>query len=142
MTASLGVAVFNAHRRYRIRSQPIVKYVRRVLMKERRRKADVSIVFVDARSIRRLNREYLGHDFGTDVLSFCLEKKGILEGEVYVSLDSARQQARRYHVAFSNEVARLVIHGTLHLVGYDDGRPQQAKKMKKVEEAHLLHWFS
>jgi rRNA maturation RNase YbeY len=88
-----------------------------------------------------LNRRFLSHDYVTDVLSFDLEGGKMLEGEVYVNLDRARQQAQEYGVAFGNEVARLVIHGTLHLVGYDDRRPKDVRAMRSQEEKHLAYWF-
>lgn len=136
------LAVINAHRRHRMRSQPIAKYVRRVLRKAKQRKARVSVIFVDSRLMRRLNRNYLSHDYGTDILSFCLEKKGTLEGEIYINLDRARQQAMVYKATFPQEVARLVIHGTLHLVGYDDRGRTKAAIMRREEEEHLSYWFS
>jgi len=125
-----------------MRLQPIAKYVRRVLRKAKQRKARVNVIFVDSRLMRQLNRNYLSHDYGTDVLSFCLEKKGTLEGEIYINLDRARQQATMYKASFPNEVARLVIHGTLHLVGYDDRGRTKAAIMRREEEEHLSYWFS
>ena len=77
----------------------------------------------------------------TDVISFPLEEGSNLEGEVYVNLDRARQQAKEFQVTVPAEVARLVIHGTLHLVGYDDTTLRKAAVMKKREDAHVRHWF-
>lgn len=141
MRSSHGVAVINAHQRYRLSKQPIVSYVRRVLRKVNCTRASVTVVFVGSRTCRQLNRRFLSHDYVTDVLSFDLEGGKMLEGEVYVNLDRARQQAQEYGVAFGNEVARLVIHGTLHLVGYDDRRPKDVRAMRSQEEKHLAYWF-
>jgi rRNA maturation RNase YbeY len=105
------------------------------------RDARVSIVFIDSRYSRRINRRYLNHDSVTDVISFPLETGALLEGEVYVNLDRARVQAREYGVSFSNEVARLVIHGTLHLVGFEDSTEKKALGMKAEEDRHLQYWF-
>jgi probable rRNA maturation factor len=85
---------------------------------------------------------YLNHDFVTDVLSFPLESGRLLEGEIYVNLDRARAQAGEYGVSQANEIARLVIHGTLHLVGFDDTTAQKAKVMKVQEDRHVHYWFS
>jgi probable rRNA maturation factor len=137
----LVIGVTNAHHRYRIAKGPVVGYVRRVLRAERIQQANVSLVFVGSRYCRSLNRKYLGHDFVTDVLSFTLEPAKNLEGEIYVNIDKARQQAREYGVSMANELARLVIHGTLHLLGYDDRTLRAAKHMRKREERHLQYWF-
>ena len=125
-----------------MRLRPIVGYVRRVVKESGYRKANVNVVFLNSRTMRKMNREYLSHDYGTDVISFCLERKDTLEGEIYINLDKARQQAKEYSVTFTNEVARLVIHGALHLVGYDDKGKKKAAVMKNKEEKQLAYWFS
>jgi rRNA maturation RNase YbeY len=89
-----------------------------------------------------LNRKYLKHRTPTDVLSFSLSGQRLrdgekLEGEVYVNLDQARRQAGLFHESIRNEVARLVIHGILHLVGYDDASMRQKKAMTRLEDAYL-----
>jgi rRNA maturation RNase YbeY len=84
-----------------------------------------------------MNERFLGHRYETDVFSFPLEPLPALEGEVYVNLDRAATQARRYAVPFATEVARLAVHGTLHLLGYDDHRPADIRKMRAAEDRHL-----
>ncbi len=88
-----------------------------------------------------MNKRFLHHDYVTDVITFPLETGKVLEAEVYVNLDRARQQARDYRVSFGEEVARLVIHGVLHLLGYDDRTPRKAQQMAKVQEQHVRSWF-
>ncbi len=70
-------------------------------------------------------------------MSFPLEERGPVEGEIYVNLDKAARQARTYRVSLANETARLVIHGTLHLLGYDDLRAGPAKRMKQREDLYV-----
>ena len=135
------VRVFNAHPRRHLRTQPIARYVRRVLRAEGYPRGEVAVVAVDSRFCRRLNRRYLGHDRVTDVISFLMEEGVLLQGEVYVNLDRARSQAREHEISEAHELARLVIHGTLHLVGYDDRDTRRARRMKAAEERHLGHWF-
>ena len=101
----------------------------------------VSVVVIDNRQMRRLNRTYLGHDYPTDVIAFPLEEGKRIEGEIYVNADRARIQARRYRVSFNEEVARLVIHGTLHLAGYDDTTRRASAVMKEAEDRELGQWF-
>ncbi len=133
------VSVFNAHRRYRMSKARVQRYVKKVLG---RRNGLISIVFVDSHRCKSINRTFLGQNFVTDVISFPLDPLPHLEGEVYVNLDRAKQQAKEYNVSFENEVARLVIHGTLHLIGYDDVNASDAKEMKLKENAHVQFWFS
>jgi probable rRNA maturation factor len=138
----IRVAVFNAYHRHRVPKRKTSRLVRRVMKGEAVRRAMVSIIFVDSRTCRRLNRKFLGHDFVTDVLSFPLgEKRGEVEGEVYVNLDRTRQQAREYGVTMLEERSRLVVHGTLHLAGYDDDTPFAARRMRKREDWYLFGGF-
>jgi rRNA maturation RNase YbeY len=137
----IRVQVINGHRRYHMGRRRLAGYARRVLRERRVERADLRIVCIDSRYARTLNRAFLGHDYVTDVISFPLEGGTRLEGEIYVNLDRARSQARDYGISFANEVARLVIHGTLHLLGYDDRRMRDAKRMRTREDAHIQFWF-
>jgi rRNA maturation RNase YbeY len=132
------VSVFNAHRGYRLEKKKIQAYVKRVFG---RTPARISVVFVDSRRCRVLNKRFLHHNYVTDVISFTLETQPVREGEIYINLDRAKQQAREYGVSFSNEVARLVIHGALHLIGHDDATATQRKVMKALEDEHVQAWF-
>lgn len=107
-----------------------------------RKNARISIIFISSRKSRIINRTYLRHDYVTDVVTFCLETSPVLEGEIYVNLDRARQQAGEYQVSVANETARLVIHGCLHLLGYDDATEAQRRVMKRVEDRYLAYWFA
>ena len=98
----------------------------------------LNIVFVDDTEMRRLNAEYAGKNASTDVLAFNLsETESELEGEVYINLDRAEEQAHEYSVPFDNEVQRLTIHGVLHLIGYKDDVEENSKQMKEREDFYL-----
>src|SRR5512141_2562331 len=128
------IDIVNAHPEFRVRRATAAGYVRGVVRSERRSRCAITVVFVDDRTSRRLNRRFLAHDRPTDVIAFPLEEEPNLECEIYVNLDKARRQARTYHVTAANETARLVIHGTLHLLGYDDRTPAKALRMKARED--------
>ena len=133
----IQVAVHNAHGSRRVEARRIRTIVRRLLTGERRHSAKVSLVFIGDTVSRRLNRKFFAHDRATDVMSFPLEVGGDIEGEIYVNLDKATRQARTYRVSLANETARLVIHGVLHLVGYDDVGTASTHRMKKREEFYV-----
>jgi len=129
------IDVVNAHPRYRVRRPLAVRCVGGVLRSARRSQGAITVVFIDDRMSRRLNRRFLGHDRPTDVIAFPLGEGSNLEGEIYVNLEKARRQAQTYRVTAANETARLVIHGTLHLLGYDDRTPEDARRMKAREDS-------
>jgi rRNA maturation RNase YbeY len=88
-----------------------------------------------------MNRRFLGHAYATDVISFPLGEGDAVEGELYVNLDRARVQARHYGVTRTHELVRLVVHGTLHLTGYDDRLPEDRRRMRQREDFYLARLF-
>ena len=102
----------------------------------------LSIVLVDDSEIQSLNERFLGKERPTDVIAFPLDNDGDkIWGEIYISVDRAKEQANDYGVAYSEELARLVIHGILHLLGYEDHGKLDQKKMKAKEDDYLIHFF-
>jgi probable rRNA maturation factor len=86
----------------------------------------------------QLNTEYLRHFTLTDIITFDLtEQDGILTGDVYISLDRAKENAREFKVSLSNELHRLMIHGVLHLMGYKDKTAEEKARMRAKEEFYL-----
>jgi probable rRNA maturation factor len=86
----------------------------------------------------QLNKEYLQHFTLTDIISFDLsEKEGELSGDIYISVDRARENAREYKVNLNNEINRLMIHGVLHLMGYKDKSREERELMREKEEFYL-----
>jgi len=109
--------------------------------------AELSITFIDDREMRGLNSQYRNLDRTTDVLSFPQGDgevggeggadsplDGLLLGDVVISIDTAGRNARRYGVTLRNEVLRLIVHGTLHLLGYDHKRPAERVVMRAKEK--------
>ena len=109
--------------------------------------ASVNVCFVDDEEIRALNRDYLGHDYVTDVVTFPMrsERVGVegdplddeLLGEVVVSVDTARRYSEDRGTDFPHELSLYAIHGTLHLLGYDDAAPADRRKMRRAERRYL-----
>jgi probable rRNA maturation factor len=98
---------------------------RRVLAAEGVRDAMVSITFLGTRAMAALNRKHLGHRGATDVISFSFRetaRRGPVIGDIYIAPDIARANARRHDAGFRQELARLVVHGVLHVLGYDHAK--------------------
>lgn len=113
------------------------RLVEYVLIKEERN-AEIRVVYVQDEEIQALNKKYLQHDYVTDVISFPLdEENGVVEGEVYVCIDQAKRQAEEHSVPVRREVSRLVIHGVLHIIGYDDATPDERSFMQQKEDEYL-----
>lgn len=99
----------------------------------------IRIILVPERQIIQLNRRFFQRSGSTDVISFNLNSAGepVLEGEVYICLEVAERQAKRYGVSLDNELQRLTAHGLYHLLGYEDGEPQQKEIMTALEDEAL-----
>lgn len=100
------------------------------LLKKEKGKGSINLVLITDQEIRRLNREFRGKDKSTDVLAFPMGEDGIL-GDIAISQETAKKQAQHYGVSYRAELKRLVIHGVLHLLGYDHGR-----EMRHAEEIY------
>lgn len=99
--------------------------------------AQISVAIVDDPTIGKLHGEFLDDPSPTDVLSFVLEPPPMLEGEVVASADTAKSNALQYKCPTEEELLRYVLHGTLHLVGYDDTTPPKRSVMRKKENEYL-----
>lgn len=100
----------------------------------------VSVVLSDHDTVRRLNVAYLDHDYNTDVLSFSMrdaDASDAVEGEVYVDLDTAQERHEEFDTSFEREAYRYVVHGVLHLVGYDDATEDGQETMHERENQYL-----
>lgn len=116
----------------------LTKVVRAVFQDSLYQSASVSLAMVDDPTMHRLNLEYLNHDYPTDVLSFVLQEDGVhLEGQLVVSTDTAIENASQYGWSPNEEVLLYVVHGALHLVGFDDQQPEDRKAMRTAEALHL-----
>ena len=114
--------------------------VRQILEEEGKKSRSVNIVFVDDDYLSGVNRRFLNHDYRTDVICFDLSEDTNIEGEIYISVDRARVQAKRYKVSPEQEMLRLMVHGVLHLSGWDDVSRSQKLRMRKREDA-IIHAF-
>ena len=134
----IQVRVFNAHPKYKVDVRETLLLARHVFSGEGQVKAECSVIFINDKRMTAMNAQYLNHRYATDVLSFPYhEEREIISGEVYINLDQARRQAKKYKVTIKNEVQRLVIHGVLHLVGYEDETKRQKKRMTVIENTYL-----
>jgi len=135
---AIQVAVANRQQRLEIDRRLLCEAVRNVLAEAGIRRGRVSVAVVDDVEMQRLNRQFLDHDYPTDVLSFLLEPSPRqFEAEIVVSADTAALQAREYGWAVDDELLLYVIHGSLHLVGHDDHDPRQRAAMRAQEREHL-----
>lgn len=111
--------------------------VRKIFEGARKPLERFTAIYIDDARMAELHGLFLGTEETTDVVTFSLGEGKIIEGEVYISLDTAAHNAVDFGEAFDREVARLVIHGALHLVGFDDHTKKEQLEIRAQEEKYL-----
>ena len=98
----------------------------------------INYIFCSDSYLKKINKEYLNHNYFTDIITFDnSEEKGIIEADIFISIDRVKENALLYNVPISSELKRVMIHGLLHLCGYGDKTIPQQKEMRKKEDSYL-----
>ena len=98
---------------------------------------DINIIFCSDNYILDVNLRYLGHDYFTDIITFDYCEGKMLSGDLFISVDSVRENALEYGVEFEEEIHRVMVHGLLHLIGYDDHSPEDERLIHEKEDYYL-----
>ncbi|MBR5723977.1 MAG: rRNA maturation RNase YbeY [Bacteroidales bacterium] len=113
------------------------RWLKMVAGSEMRRLGAINIIFCSDNYILDVNMRYLQHDYFTDIITFDYCEKDVLSGDLFISIDSVRENARFYGVEFADELDRVMVHGVLHLIGYDDHTEEQTAEMRRKEDYYL-----
>jgi rRNA maturation RNase YbeY len=99
---------------------------------------ELSFIFTSDKNLKNINKQFLGHNYFTDVITFpAIEKKGMINGEIYISIERVKDNAKTYGVRMYEELHRVMIHGMLHLCGYEDETESKKANMRKIETRYL-----
>ena len=113
------------------------KWLRLVAESEIRRIGQISIIFCSDNYILDVNQQYLQHDYFTDIITFDYCEGDRLSGDLFISVDTVRENAQEYGTEFTDELNRVIVHGVLHLIGYDDHSEDDIAVMRKKEDYYL-----
>ena len=113
------------------------KWLKMVAESEVKRLGDISIIFCSDPYILDINQRYLQHDYFTDIITFDYCEGKVLSGDLFISIDTVRENAAEYGASFEGELNRVMVHGLLHLIGYDDHTPEEQKEMRGKEDYYL-----
>ena len=98
---------------------------------------DISIIFCSDNYILDINHKYLEHDYFTDIITFDYCEGDRISGDLFISVDSVKENSLEYGVGFADELNRVIVHGILHLIGYDDHTDEDISMMRKKENYYL-----
>ena len=113
------------------------RWLKMVAESEIKRLGDISIIFCSDPFILEVNLKYLQHDYFTDIITFDYCEGNRLSGDLFISVDSVRENAEYYSVEFEDELNRVIVHGILHLIGYDDHSDEEKIIMREKENYYL-----
>lgn len=114
------------------------RFIAFLVKKEKKELVFLNYIFCDDRFLLKINREYLNHDFYTDIISFDLsDSSANILGEIYISIDRVRENAKNFNNTFKEELHRVLFHGILHLCDYKDKTPKEIGLMRKKENLYL-----
>ncbi len=111
-----------------------------LIRKEKKLLGEINIIFCSDEYLLKLNEQYLNHDTFTDIITFDFVDGKIISGDIFISIDRMKENAKLFHVEQSNEIRRLIVHGVLHLLGYKDKSAKDKKNMTAQEERALEWW--
>ena len=115
----------------------IGKLIEQIFQLENNTLGEIEIVFLKDPEILKINREFLKHDYFTDVIAFGYNRKSKIGGDICIGIECVSRNATKYKTAFKDELVRVIIHGILHLIGYEDKNPEDKRKMKQKEDFYL-----
>lgn len=116
------------------------KWIASTIEKKKRKTGEISFVFCSDEHLLTINKQYLNHDTYTDIITFDYSKDSLqlpVSGDIFISVDRVGENAKKFSKTFENELHRVMIHGTLHLLGYKDKTKAHKEEMTKAEDACL-----
>lgn len=120
-----------------IKRRATTAWIRRVAATYGRKVGEIGYLFVDDEKILEVNREYINHDYYTDIITFDYDEGDVINGDIVISLDTVRTNAEKFHKTFDDELHRVIIHGVLHLCGINDKGPGERAIMEAAEDKAL-----
>lgn len=121
--------------------QALKAFIPSIFKKERVPFTSLTYIFCSDDYLLDINRQYLNHDYYTDIITFDLsEGEGGTVGEIYISIDRVRDNARQFNTSLAEELHRVIFHGALHLCGYKDKTTREEKLMRAKETEYLAKW--
>jgi len=103
-----------------------------------KRVGDISVILCSDEYLLSVNRQFLNHDYYTDIITFDYCEGSKISGDLFISIDTVKENAKTYDAGFPQELHRVMIHGVLHLIGYNDHSDEEKREMKEREDLSLL----
>jgi probable rRNA maturation factor len=116
-------------------------FIESIFLKEKKQLSSINYIFCSDKRLLKINRQFLHHDYFTDIITFEFSENKATEAEIYISIDRVRENAKGLGNSFKPELHRVIFHGALHLCGYKDKNEVEIKKMRSKEEHYLSQYL-
>ncbi len=116
------------------------KWINNSISNEGCQSGDITFIFCSDDYLLEINKQYLDHDYYTDIITFDYVKGDVISGDIFISIDRVRENAATFEVSFINELNRILIHGVLHLLGYKDKSVEEKRLMTSKEDDYLEYY--
>lgn len=135
----VSIHFFSENIRFELKNKRTIrKWIDASVRSENKSAGEINYIFCDDQYLADLNIQYLQHDTFTDIITFNnSETHGIIQGDVFISIDRVKENAKQYGASFVNELNRVMIHGILHLCGYRDNTDEEIREMRRKEDYYL-----
>jgi rRNA maturation RNase YbeY len=134
----MPVKFFNEEIKFNLKYKILLKnWIKNTIATEKFKTGAINYIFISPNEILRINREYLNHDYFTDIITFNYCENSIINGDIYICIDTVKNNSSRFDVTFIEELHRVMIHGILHLVGYNDQNDDEKAIMREKENFYL-----
>jgi len=120
-----------------IHKKVLILHLNSLIKNELKKTGDISVIFCSDNYLLKMNKDYLDHDYYTDIITFDYVEEDRISGDLFISLDRVKENAEKFETTVIHELYRVVFHGILHLVGYKDKSKEEQKLMKKKENYYL-----
>ena len=115
----------------------IKEWIKKVISLHHKETGEISIILTGDNTLLNLNKEFLKKDYYTDILTFDYSKKNKVSGDIYISIDRVKENSGKYEENFEKELKRVIIHGILHLLGFNDKKKDEEITMRRMEGKYL-----
>lgn len=112
-------------------------WLKEVIISEEKVPGNINYIFCSDEYLLDINKKFLSHDYYTDVITFDYCEEDVISGDIFISVDSVRDNAAHYGVTFERELDRVMVHGVLHLIGYDDHCDEDIAEMRAKEDHYI-----
>jgi rRNA maturation RNase YbeY len=122
-----------------LKNRTILKnWIKRTIERNNKQLGEISYIFCSDEQLLEINKEFLNHDYYTDIITFDYSEADVISGDLFISIERIKDNAKTLKTSYQEELHRVIIHGVLHLLGYKDKTEVESENMRKLEDECLL----